>query len=360
MKSSSSERPKKVSWQINDERLKSKPKYNLEKVSWQLNSSKNSDQQLPLYNPAISCFLEEIYAECNRSERLELDPLAIVKRYKAREDMEIAGLICSTLAFGSVELIMRACEKALEPLGEHPAKTLREMARKEIKRAWSFFKYRFCFPKDMIALMWAIHDALNCYGSLEALFLECDRKWLQEKPEEACYFAANQQEVSKYEIFTGRHESLSCKMSQQQNILAASSMFVRKMHELALEAVPEGLRKNLLPDPANGSAAKRLFLFLRWMVRRDEIDPGCWNGVSPSRLIVPMDTHMIRTCTERLGFLPQRKIQRKSGVAVNLRDALRVTDAFRLYAPEDPVKYDFALTRPGIDPHPGDERFLCL
>jgi len=149
-------------------------------------------------------------------------------------------------------------------------------------------------------------------------------------------------------------------MSQQQNILAASSMFVRRMHELALEAVPEGLRKNLLPDPANGSAAKRLFLFLRWMVRRDEIDPGCWNSVSPSRLIVPMDTHMIRTCTERLGFLPQRKIQRKSGVAVNLRDALRVTDAFRLYAPEDPVKYDFALTRPGIDPHPGDERFLCL
>ena len=318
MKSSSSEGSKKAGWQIDD--------------------SKKPGQQIPHYDPAISCFLEEIYAECNRAERLELDPLAIVKRYKKPEDAEVAGLVCSTLAFGSVELIMRACEKALEPLGEHPAKTLSEMEGNEIELAWASFQYRFCFPKDMISLMWAIHEVLGSYGSLEALFLECDRESRKELAKKSCNISA----------------------SQEENVVAASSKFVLKLHEFALEAVREGLRRSLLPDPTNGSAAKRLFLFLRWMVRRDEIDPGCWNSVSPARLIVPMDTHMIRTCTERLGFLPQRKSMRKNGGTADLRDALNVTEAFRLYAPEDPVKYDFALTRPGIDPHPGDERFGCL
>jgi uncharacterized protein (TIGR02757 family) len=271
----------------------------------------------------MACFLEEIYTVCNRFERLELDPLAVVRRYTAPEDIEVAGLVCSTLAFGSVELIMRACETALGPLGAHPADALRRMEPDDISRAWGSFQYRFCFPQDMITLMGAIQKTLRGYGNLEALFLNGDNG----------------------------------------EILEAASAFVRNLRRFAREAVPSGLRRNLLPDPADGSASKRLFLFFRWMIRRDEIDPGCWRSIDASRLIVPMDTHMIRTCTERLRFLPERKAAAGLGVStsgINLRAALRVTEAFRLYAPEDPVKYDFALTRPGIDPRPGDERFGCL
>lgn len=337
MKNLSLQKSEKSSPQKDNERIASRQAHSPQKVSW----------QKPSYDPAISCFLEEIYAECNRSERLELDPLAIVRRYEKPEDMEVAGLLCSTLAFGSVELIMQACEKALKPLGEHPAKALREMRRNEIEHAWAFFQYRFCFPKDMIALMSAIHEALDSYGSLEALFLKCDTISRQNTGKDPGDSVANEQKTHK-----GKTET-----DWQENILAASSTFVLKLHELALKAQPEGLRKNLLPDPCKGSAAKRLFLFLRWMIRHDEIDPGCWNSISPARLIVPMDTHMIRTCTERLRFLPRRK---SAGTMASLRDALIVTEAFRLYAPEDPVKYDFALTRPGIDPRPGDERFSCL
>jgi len=76
---------------------------------------------LVAYSPEIACFLEEIYSVCNRIERLDLDPLAVVRRYSAPEDIEVAGLVCSTLAFGSVQLILRACETALEPLGARPA-----------------------------------------------------------------------------------------------------------------------------------------------------------------------------------------------------------------------------------------------
>lgn len=296
------------------------------------------------YNPEIACFLEDIYQACNRRERLERDPLAIVRRYSEPEDIEVAGLVCSTLAFGSVELILRACEKALEPLGEHPAVTLARMRPGEILQAWGSFQYRFCFPKDMIALMTAIQRALIDYGSLEGLFGKGDDK-------------------------AGDRDGGG--VSAAPSILSAASAFVKKLSEYAAKAVPGGLRQNLLPDPARGSACKRLFLFLRWMVRHDEIDCGCWKSVDPVRLIVPMDIHMVKTCRERLGFLPAASgarvapggSRKKGGLTTSgptLADALRVTAVFRLYAPDDPVKYDFALTRPGIDPRPGDERFGCL
>ena len=346
------------------------------------------------YSPEIACFLEEIYSVCNRIERLELDPLAVVQRYSAPEDIEVAGLVCSTLAFGSVHLILRACETALEPLGTRPADALRTMDQRDIERQWGTFQYRFCFPNDMIALMGAIRKALLEYGSLEAVFLQGD-KW----------------------------------RAHGAPMLEAASAFVRTLRRFANEVASSGLRKNLLPDPADGSASKRLFLFFRWMIRHDEIDPGPWSSVDPSRLLVPMDVHMARTCAERLHFLPGRReraavggagratkvgdvgaagaagvggwasgtaeastvgavreagetgraattgglasdIDVRKGTArsgsststphINLRTALQITEAFRLYAPDDPVKYDFALTRPGIDPRPGDERFGCL
>jgi len=283
--------------------------------------------QLPRarYDPVIECFLEEIYAECNRGERLNLDPLNIAKRYRAEADIEVAGFVCAMLAFGSVELILRACEQALQPLGAHPAQALREMNRGEIEHAWENFQYRFFFPQDMKGSMWAVHKALCECGSLEALFV---------------------------------HEDAHSSDQVDETVLQAASGFVQQMRRWSREIVPEGIRKNLLPDPADGSAAKRLFLFLRWMIRHDEIDPGCWDAISPSRLIIPLDTHMVRTCTERLRFLPTRGSTARA--TATLRDALRVTEAFRIYAPEDPVKYDFALTRPGIDPWDGDERFGCL
>ncbi len=292
-----------------------------------------------VYSPEIACFLEEVYAVCNRIERLDLDPLAVVRRYSTPEDIEVAGLVCATLAFGSVKLIVRACETALKPLGTRPAEVLCGMNQRDIERTWSSFQYRFCFSNDMVALLWAIRKALLEYGSLEALFLKRDGASMPE----------------------------------------AASAFVRALRQFAGEVVPSGLRKNLLPDPADGSASKRLFLFFRWMIRRDEIDPGPWSSVDPARLLVPMDVHMARTCTERLHFLPRRGERRPKEMfsaglrevnvqaevrtpasSINLRTAIRVTEAFRLYAPDDPVKYDFALTRPGIDPRPGDERFGCL
>lgn len=281
----------------------------------------------PSPDPGIAEFLEHIYYECNRLERLKRDPLAIVRRFGQSADREVAGLLCSTLAFGSVDLILKACARALEPLGAQPAATLDAMDDSDILHFWGDFQYRFCFPADIQALLRGIREARRNWGSLEGLFLAGD--------------------------IAG------------QGLEVTTGAFVRKARNLGSIARNGGagagsvgatIRRNLLPDPADGSACKRLFLFLRWMVRRDDIDPGGWNSVLPSRLIVPLDVHMARTCRERLGFLGKAR----ASTAPTLRDALEVTARFALYSPEDPVKYDFALTRPGIDPHPGDEVFGCF
>lgn len=279
-------------------------------------------------NPPFSLdtarFLEQIYVECNRRQRLDKDPLSFVVTFDEAADREVAGLVCSTLAFGSVELILRACEKALRPLGAHPAAALADMGDADLKRLWGGFQYRYCFPSDIQALLRGIREARRVFGSLEGLFLDGD--------------------------------------ASDNSFTASAGAFVRALRRLGerkpqsqSQPQPPGIRKNLLPDPADGSACKRLFLFFRWMVRNDDIDPGGWNSVSPARLIVPLDTHMAKTCRERLGFLGGSGLSSPS-----LRDALAVTEQFALYSPEDPVKYDFALTRPGIDPRPGDEIFGCL
>lgn len=268
-------------------------------------------------------FLEEIHKSCSGRERLGRDPLAVVLEYPDGEDREVAGMVCSVLAFGSVDLIMDACRRALAPLGPHPAVVLDRMDEAAVSGAWSGFQYRFCFPRDMIALMRGIRDARRACGSLEGLFARGD--------------------------------------PEGSRLAVSASRFVKGLRgymegPAGRGGSPGPIRANLLPDPIDGSACKRLFLFLRWMGRRDEVDPGVWSCLSPSRLIVPLDVHMYATCRARLGFFPPGRASRSP----NLKDALRATRLFALYAPDDPVKYDFALTRPGIDPRPGDEIYGCL
>jgi uncharacterized protein (TIGR02757 family) len=98
---------------------------------------------------------------------------------------------------------------------------------------------------------------------------------------------------------------------------------------------------SLLPDPTRGSACKRLHMYLRWMVRRDDVDPGCWTTVTPSLLLVPLDTHLHRVT--RAWRMTRRK-------QADLKAAEEVTGVFRRMVPEDPVRYDFVLTRFGIRP----------
>jgi uncharacterized protein (TIGR02757 family) len=107
----------------------------------------------------------------------------------------------------------------------------------------------------------------------------------------------------------------------------------------------------LLASPANGSVCKRLNMFLRWMVRSDDVDPGLWKSIDKTKLIVPVDVHMARLC--KILGLYKRK-------TVTLKAAIEITESFRKIEPADPVKYDFALSRIGIIENcTGKKRLEC-
>jgi len=244
----------------------------------------------------------------------------VAREFSDPADREVAGLAAACLALGSAPLIVRAAREVLAPLGSRPAAALGLLGDEELSGLLSGFRYRFFGEEDLAALFSAIRNARRMYGSLEALFLAGD------DPADA-------------------------------TVAAGADRFARALEDLAGPrwSRPPGKppwRDNLLPRPSRGSACKRLFLYLRWMVRRDAVDPGGWTGISPSRLVVPIDTHMGAAC-RRLGLLSRR--------ADDLNAALEATEAFRRLRPEDPVRYDFALTRPGIHPClDADSYFACF
>ncbi len=238
--------------------------------------------------------LESLYTRLNRREFVSPDPLEVVYRYEDPRDREAAGLIAACLAYGRVAQILRNLHGLLDALGPAPAECLRREGADAIARAPQF-RHRWTGAAEMGAFFGGISEALHRHGSLEACFLS--------------HHAAG-----------------------GENTLPALTGFTR---ELRGEAAPN----SLLSAPEKGSACKRLHLYLRWMVRRDEVDPGGWTGVSPASLLIPLDTHMHRL-SHGLG-LTQR------GQA-NLATTLDVTRSFRRISPADPLKYDFALTRLGI------------
>jgi uncharacterized protein (TIGR02757 family) len=242
--------------------------------------------------------IEAVYEKFHRPEFIDPDPLAVVRRYTDPADREIAGLVCSSLALGRVTGIIRACGRVLS-IFDRPRSDLLRVSVAELSDALDGFVYRFFGRTEIVSLLLGIKRTIEEYGSLEACFLEGYRP----------------------------HDDTT---------LPALSEFIRELSRRA-----EGRYGMLLSDPAKGGAAKRLHLFLRWTVRCDTIDPGGWNGISPAHLIYPMDTHMLRVA-RLFGFT------RKT--TADLSAALEVTAAFRSIRPEDPVRYDFSLTRPGIHP----------
>lgn len=241
--------------------------------------------------------LEQVYRTFNRRELVEPDPLQFLYRYPAPEDREVVGLIAALLAYGNVKQIVRSVETALEPLGDQPAAFIRSARSASLMRIFSMFKHRFTTGTHMTQLLRAVRHVLQKHGSLEACFR------------------------------TGFHEG-------DETIVPALTAFTA---ELTKKAV--GIGTFLISSPTRGSACKRLNLFLRWMVRRDAVDPGGWTGIPAAALVVPLDTHMSRIC--RVLGLTQRRQD-------DLRTALEITRQFKAIEPEDPVKYDFALTRLGI------------
>ena len=215
-----------------------------------------------------------------------------------------AGLAASALAYGRVARILTSVRDALERMGPSPRAFLEGASRASLRKAFAGFRHRFSGGESVAGLLWGAKRLLDGHGSLNAAFL----------------------------AGLPGSKAGTCAGGTAADTAAA------------LRAFSDGLRAGgcgnfIVPDPSLGSACKRLCLFLRWMVRRDEVDPGGWYGVSPAALIVPLDTHMHRIAAA-LGLTRRRQ--------ADMRTALEITAAFGRFRPDDPARYDFTLTRFGI------------
>ena len=252
----------------------------------------------------IKDVLEKLYDRYNHREFIKPDPLQFVYRYSSREDKEIVAFLAAALAYGRVQQIEKSLTDLLGRMGDCPSEFVQdfdECSREKL----SGFKHRFTTGEDVSDLLELLKGVLGENGGIENYFL------------------------------LGYSKS-------DENVISALSKFCDRLLETYAEAhggqATRGL-KYLLAGPANGSACKRLNLFLRWMVRSDDVDTGLWRRIDKAKLIVPVDVHMSRLC-KILGL--------HSLKTVSLAMAVKITEAFKEIESADPVKYDFALSRVGI------------
>lgn len=243
-------------------------------------------------------FLRETFDRFHRPEYISPDPLEFVYLYGDPLDREIVGLVASALAYGRVAQVLKSVDKVLGKMGRSPRAFLGNTQEPDLREAFRGFRHRFTTERELVDLFVGIQGVLRRHGSLQACFLSGLRAGDDTVRSALCAFVS---ELSVHENGGGYN--------------------------------------SLIPVPDKNSACKRLHLYLRWMVRSDAIDPGVWADVSPEMLIVPLDTHMFRTCRS-LGMTTRSQADGKT--------ALEITSAFREIEPDDPVKYDFSLTRIGI------------
>lgn len=248
--------------------------------------------------------LDPLYEHFPYDARRQADPVQYVHRYERVADRELVALLAASLAYGRAAQFLPKLAQLFAWMDERggPAAVV---ARMEQHRADPFFqrwRHRVTGGETLLQLLLSLQRLLDEVGGLE--------------PALAVYVREGAGTVGVL---------LSC--------------FVRRLYALSPEP-PSRALKHLLPDPASGSACKRLNLFLRWMVRHQPgLEPGGWTLLPPSWLVLPLDTHTLRM-SYNLG-LTQRTDQ-------SWRTALEVTARLRQLDPLDPVKYDFALCHLGM------------
>ena len=252
----------------------------------------------------LRALFEKLYDKYNRKELIKPDPLQFVYRYTNPADMEIAGFLAACIAYGRVEQIQNDLNDLFGRMGGSPYRFVLNFTDKD-RASLKDFKHRFNTGDDISDLLILLKEVLEKYGSIEKYFL-------------LGYDTA--------------HENTIFALMRFCDSLLDKYRMAHQGHR------SKGLAF-LLAGPTLGGAAKRLNLFLRWMVRSDDVDAGLWHSVDKSKLVIPVDVHIARLC-RILGFHNHKN--------VSLKTAIEITRNFARVSPDDPVKYDFALSRIGI------------
>lgn len=244
-------------------------------------------------------YLSDFRADPARFFVRRKDPLLFPHRYSNFHDIEAAAFLAATFAYGNVASLCAFVERLLGMLQPSPYEFLRRGpdAVRELARHRPY--YRLHKQDEILALLRTLAVVYSRHGSLYRVF------------------------CASYDDYRTMKHNLSDFTARLRTIGGADLKF-------------------LVPSPQSGSTCKRLLLFLRWMVRRDGIDFGLWQDVPPSRLVMPVDTHIARVA---------RRLRWIRTPSLTWQKAEQITDALRRFDPADPVRYDFSLCHESMETH---------
>lgn len=243
-------------------------------------------------------FLDEKVELYNRPSFIELDPISIPHRYSKKEDIEISGFLAATIAWGNRKMILRNADRMMALLDYSPFDFILNSDEHDLERIEGFV-HRTFNSLDFVYFLKALKNIYKTRGGLESIFNE--------------------------------HKTGESLITSIHNF---KMLFFELPHSKRTE--------RHVSDPFKGSAAKKLNMFIRWMVRNDNrgVDFGIWKKISPSQLYIPLDLHSGYTA-RRLGLLTRKQNDWKA--------VEELTDVLREFDPADPVKYDFALFGIGVN-----------
>jgi uncharacterized protein (TIGR02757 family) len=232
----------------------------------------------------------------NSLDFIEDDPVSIPHLFSSKEDIEIAGFMAATISWGQRKTIIQNARKLMEAMDYSPFQFVCQASDSDYKEIRSF-THRTFNGTDCEFFLRSLGNIYNIHGGLE-------------------------------EVFTDRADP-----GIRESILHFRNIFFSLHHP--------GRTEKHVADPSQGSAAKRINMFLRWMVRKDDrgVDFGIWKSISPSQLYCPLDIHT-GNVARKLGLINRKQNDWKA-----LEELMR---HLREFDPEDPVKYDFALFGLGI------------
>jgi uncharacterized protein (TIGR02757 family) len=237
-------------------------------------------------------FLDEKVIQYNNPNFIEFDPVQIPHMYSKKEDVEISGFLAATISWGNRKSIVKNAKRMMELMGNSPYDFIMSHRDEHLKKMDGFV-HRTFNSTDLLTFIESLKYLYQYHNGLEGIFTE-------HKTTDSIQPAIHQ---LKKEFFNVPHLQRT---------------------------------KKHLPDPLTGSAAKKINMYLRWMIRKDNagVDFGIWKNISPSILSCPLDVHS-GNVARKLGILKRKQNDAKA--VRELDDVLRQLDS------NDPVKYDFAL-----------------
>ncbi|PDS23319.1 TIGR02757 family protein [Flavobacterium branchiophilum] len=242
-------------------------------------------------------FLDEKVHLYNRPQFIESDPIAIPHQFSVKEDIEIAAFLSATIAWGNRKMIIKNAQNMIDLLDQSPFDFVKNHHETDLKKLEQFV-HRTFNGHDFIVFIKGLQHLYNQHNGLESVFYDTQKTYnIQEK--------------------------------------------ITLLKKLFFEIPHTSRTQKHISDPSKQSAAKRLNMFLRWMVRQDNcgVDFGIWKSISPSLLSCPLDVHS-GNVARKLGLLT--RTQNDAKALAELDKNLKILD------PNDPVKYDFALFGLGV------------